>query len=65
MSFEHCQSCLPPTRYPGCQDHCPYYAADIAKPRAVRKEEQREAQEKDDYLGARQFKTRRGQKLRK
>lgn len=29
------------------------------------KEEQREAQEKDDYLGARQFKTRRGQKLRK
>lgn len=52
MSFEHCQSYLPPTRYPGCQDHCPYYAADIAKHRAARKEEQREAQEKDDYLGA-------------
>ena len=53
MSFEHCQSCLPPTRYPGCQDHCPHYAEDIAKLRAVRKEEQREAQEKDDYLSAR------------
>ena len=65
VSFEHCQSCLPPTRYPGCQDHCPYYATDIAKHRTARKEEQREAQEKDDYLGARQFKTRRGQKLRK
>ena len=31
MSFEHCHFCLPPVRYPGCQDHCPYYAADIAK----------------------------------
>lgn len=65
MSFEHCHFCEPPTRYPGCQSHCPYYAADIAKHRAARKEEQREVQEKDDYLGARQFKTRRGQKLRK
>ena len=26
MSFEHCYFCLPPVRYPGCQDHCPYYA---------------------------------------
>lgn len=65
MSFEHCLHCLPPTRYPGCQDHCPHYAADIAKHRAARKGEQREAQEKDDYLGPRQFKTRRGQKLRR
>ena len=64
MSFEHCQSRLPPTRYPGCQDHCPYYAADIAKRRAARKEEQREAQEKDDYLSARHFKTRRYQRLK-
>lgn len=48
MSFEHCQSCKPPMRHPGCQDHCPYYEADIAKHRAARKEEQREAQEKDD-----------------
>ena len=39
MSFEHCLHCLPPTRYPGCQDHCPYYAADIAKHRAARKED--------------------------
>lgn len=64
MSFEHCQSCKPPTRYPGCQDHCPYYAEDIAKHRTIRKEEQREAQEKDDYLSARHFKTRRYQRLK-
>lgn len=64
MSFERCRSCLPPTRYPGCQDHCPYYAADIAKHRAARKEEQWEAQEKDDYLSARHFKTRRYQRLK-
>ena len=89
MSFEHCHSCLPPVRYPGCQDNCPYYAEDIAKVRAAKAEEKRQAQAeekrqtqaeekrqtqaeekrqtqaKDDYLGARQFKTRRGQKLRK
>nr|DAE52906.1 MAG TPA: hypothetical protein [Caudoviricetes sp.] len=33
MSFEHCHSCKPPTRYPGCQDHCPHYAADKEKKR--------------------------------
>nr|DAM87040.1 MAG TPA: hypothetical protein [Caudoviricetes sp.] len=64
MSFEHFRSCLPPTRYPGCQDHCQHYAADIAKHQAVRKEEQREAQEKDNYLSARHFKTRRYQRLK-
>ncbi len=64
MSFEHCQSCLPPTRYPGCHSNCPYYQADIAKYNAARGEEQREAQEKDDYLSARHFKTRRYQRLK-
>ncbi len=63
--FDHCRYCLPPVRYPGCQDHCPYYAEDIAKVRAAKAEEKRQTQAKDDYLGARQFKTRRGQKLRK
>lgn len=24
--FEHCVKCVPPERYPGCQDHCQYYA---------------------------------------
>ena len=24
--FEKCQYCKPPTRYPGCQDHCEHYA---------------------------------------
>ena len=63
--FDHCRHCLPPTRYPGCQDHCPHYAEDIAKVRAAKTAEKRQTQAKDDYLGARQFKTRRGQKLRK
>lgn len=37
MSFEHCHSCLPPVRYPGCQDHCPHYAADKEKSDASRR----------------------------
>lgn len=65
MSFEHCHSYKPPTRHVGCHGDCPYYQADIAKYNEARSKEQREAQEKDDYLGARHFKTRRGQKLRK
>lgn len=65
MSFEHCQSCLPPMRHVGCHGDCPYYQADIAKYNEARSKEQREAQEKDDYLGARQFKTRRMQNLKK
>lgn len=64
MSFEHCHFCKPPVRYPGCQDHCPRYAEDIAKVRAAKAEEQREAQEQDDYLSARHFKTRRYQRLK-
>ena len=64
MSFEQCQSCLPPTRHPGCHSECPYYQADIAKHNAARGEEQRESQEKDDYLSARHFKTRRYQRLK-
>lgn len=23
--FEKCQQCKPPTRHPGCQDHCQHY----------------------------------------
>lgn len=65
MSFEHCHSCKPPTRHVGCHGDCPYYAEDIAKVRAAKAEEKRQTQAKDDYLGARQFQTRRAQKLRK
>ena len=64
MSFEHCHSCKPPTRHVSCHGDCPYYQADIAKYNAARDEEQREAQEKDDYLSARHFKTRRYQRLK-
>lgn len=65
MSFEHCHSCKPPTRHVGCHSECPHYQSDIAKYNAARDEEQRKAQEKDDYLGARHFKTRRMQNLKK
>lgn len=51
MSFEHCHSCLPPVRYPGCQDHCPYYAEDIAKVRAAKAEEKRQTQAKRRLFG--------------
>lgn len=62
-AFEHCHSCKPPVRHPGCHSECPHYQVDIAKYNAARDEEQREAQEKDDYLSARHFKTRRYQRL--
>lgn len=39
MSFEHCHSCKPPTRYPGCHSDCPYYQADIAKYNEAKEEE--------------------------
>lgn len=50
MSFEHCHFCLPPVRYPGCQDHCPYYAEDIAKVRAAKAEEKRQTQAKAEKI---------------
>lgn len=64
MSFEHCQSCLPPTRHPGCHSDCPYYQADIAKNNTAKQEEARQTQENDNYLSARHFKTRRYQRLK-
>ena len=65
MSFEHCHFCKPPARHPGCHSKCPHYQADIAKYNEAKEEEERQTQERGAYLGARQFKTRRGQKLRK
>lgn len=65
MSFEHCQSCLPPTRYPGCHSDCPYYQADIAKYNEAKEEEARQTQERGAYWGARQFKTRRYQRTKR
>lgn len=64
MSFEHCHSCKPPTRHVGCHGDCPYYQADIDKYNTTKQEEARQAQEKDDYLSARHFKTRRYQRLK-
>ena len=64
-AFEHCHVCKTPVRHPGCHSECPHYQADIAKYNAARSKEQREALEKDDYLGARHFKTRRMQDLKK
>ena len=53
MSFEHCHFCEPPTRYPGCQDHCPHYAADISALRAAKEEKRRLTAAKCDWLCAR------------
>ena len=64
MSFEHCHFCEPPTRHPGCQDHCPHYAADISALRAEKEEKRRLTDAKCDWLCARQFKTRRYQRLK-
>lgn len=64
MSFEHCHSCKPPTRHVGCHSDCPYYQADIAKYNTAKQEEARQTQEKDDYLSAHHFKTRRYQRLK-
>lgn len=63
-AFEHCHFCKPPVRHPGCQSHCPHYAADIAKLRAAKEEKSRLTDAKCDWLCARQFKTRRYQRLR-
>lgn len=64
MRFEHCHSCKPPTRYPGCHSDCPYYQADIAKYNEAKEEEARQTQERGTYWGARQFKTRRYQRTK-
>lgn len=64
MSFEHCHSCKPPMRHVGCHGDCPYYQVDIAKHNTTKQEEARQTQEKDDYLSARHFKTRRYQRLK-
>ena len=31
MSIKCCIPCVKPKRYPGCQDHCPEYAAEKAQ----------------------------------
>jgi hypothetical protein len=61
MSFEHCHSCLPPVRYPGCQDHCPHYAADKEKSRRAKEEKYRAI---DDFRVARRSKQKRLQNLK-
>ena len=64
MSFEHCHFCKPPVRHADCHSDCPYYAADIAKLRAAKEEKRRLTGAKCDWLCARQFKTRRYQRLK-
>ena len=64
MSFEHCQFCLPPTRYPGCQDHCPHYAADKEKRDASSRAKEEDYRAIDDSSVARRFKQKRLQNLK-
>lgn len=64
MNFEHCHSCKPPTRHVGCHGDCPYYQADISARSAAKEEKRRLTDAKCDWLCARQFKTRRYQRLK-
>lgn len=64
MSFEHCHRCKPPTRYPGCQDHCPHYAADKEKRDTSRRAKEEEYRAIDDFRVARRFKQKRLQNLK-
>lgn len=64
MSFEHCHSCKPPVRHPGCHNECPHYQADIAARSAAKEEKRRLTAAKCDWLCARQFKTQRYQRLK-
>lgn len=52
-AFEHCHFCKPPVRHPGCQSHCPYYAADKAKCDERNKALKAYYVERDDYVAAR------------
>lgn len=58
-AFEHCHFCKPPVRYPGCQSHCPHYAADKAKCEESRKAQKEAYRAGDDFRTARSFKQKR------
>lgn len=51
-------------RYPGCQDHCPHYAADKEKSDASRRAKEEEYRAIDDFRVARRFKQKRLQNLK-
>lgn len=55
MSFEHCHSCKPPTRHPGCHSECPYYQEDLAKTKEYAAQKEAEYHAGDDFLTARGF----------
>jgi hypothetical protein len=64
MSFEHCHVCEPPVRHPGCQSHCPYYAADKAKCEERRKARKEAYRAGDDFRAVRSFKQKRLKNLK-
>ena len=64
-AFEHCHSCKPPTRYPGCHSECSYYQEDLAKTKEYAAQKEAEYHAGDDFLTARGFKTRRGRDIRR
>ncbi len=53
--FDHCRHCLPPTRHPGCQDHCEYYKADHEKREAERAAEQKETRDRYEHMVVRRL----------
>lgn len=63
--FEHCLHCKPPVRYPGCHSECPHYQADLEKTREETAMKDAVYHANDDFLTAREFKTRRGRDIRR
>lgn len=51
--FEECRNCVPPKRYPGCQDHCPGYASGRARYDACKAIEDKRQKVKNDIYNRR------------
>ncbi len=54
--FEHCRKCVPPKRQPGCQSHCPDYAADRAVYDGYKAEDDKKRKAKNDIYNSRSAK---------
>ena len=63
--FEHCRGRKPPERHPGCHSVCPYYLADVERHRSELAANAAASRQKDDFLTAREFKSRRLRSMRK
>ena len=51
--FEKCRHCVPPDRYPGCQDHCPHGIEAKANYEAAKEKDDRRRLVKNDIYSQR------------